>query len=253
MGRGPGRARALGFTVVELMIVILLIAMLIAIAVPAFHQAQARARRMACRNNLRQVYVALSNYAAAHNGMLPTNEPGGEGIYPWPPGRETPGLLGEDVSRNWIGTRSQPWGLGKLHVELGDDLRVLFCPNDGRRDPDAYRQAFLNDQMLDSGDTVDCSYLFRGRDAPDKVDTAAIRLFRARNDSVRALVMDYYHAGMTNYHHGDRICVLFERGHTLDVRVSLPEAPDRFVDPRTGPAALNVIWRRADQLYESDD
>jgi prepilin-type N-terminal cleavage/methylation domain-containing protein len=294
----PRRARPLGFTIVEMMIVILLIALLVAIAIPAFLRAQAYARRLTCKNNLRQIHAALATYALAHGGLLPTNEPGGEDKYPWPPGRETPRPLREDVSTNLIGWRGNtpaarqqgrvPWGLGKLHAELGEDLGVLFCPTDGTRDATAYRQVFRNDGMLDSGDTPHCSYLYRGRDAPDKTDTAAIRLFRSPNDSVRALAMDYYvgwwgcpdpnHASVHSVepgncpicgktlrevslwrrYHDERICVLFEDGSALDVRVSRRGAPNRFVDPRDPDpakerAVLDRIWRRADLLYESDD
>jgi len=284
----------LGFTVVELMIVVLLIGLLLAIAIPAFQRAQAHARLLECKNNLRNIHTALATYALANSGLLPTNEPGGEERYPWPPARETPGPLLEDVSTNLIGWRGNtaaarqqgkvPWGLGKLHAQLGEDLSVLFCPTDARRDAAAYRQVFRNDGDLDGGDTPHCSYLYRGRDAPDKVDTAAIRLFRAGGDSVRALVVDYYvewwgcpnpaHGNVRRNrpgncptcgqtlrlvrpwprHHGDRICVLFEDGSAMDVRVLDPDGVTlRLVDPLLGPDPLNVLWRRADQLHESDD
>jgi len=232
---------------------VILIALLVAVAVPALRRAQARAKMMRCRHNLQQIHVALQGYAVSYSGALPTNAAGGEAVMPFPPGRADMSPITADVSSNVIGTKSDPRGLGKLREQLNDDLRVLFCPNDGRRNPGAYRQKFLNDQMLDNGDLPDCSYLYRGRDAWDATDTASARLFDTRRDSVRALVMDYYHTGMSRRYHGDRICILFEDGATLDVAVDRGSATNRFVDPKSGPAALDAIWRLADTVYESDD
>ena len=260
MRKEPRRASSpAGFTIVEMLIVILLIGILLAIAIPAFLRTRSLARLVACKSNLRQIYVALSAYATANDNLLPTNEPGGEAWCPWPTGGETPGPLREDYSTNWLGSRSRPWGLGKLHRELGDNLQVLFCPNDGFRDAAAHRSAFLADRPLDTGETPDCSYLYRGRDAPDKVDTGAIRQFRNAADQVRALAMDYYHSGMSRYFHDNRISILFEDGSVLDAAVSRGMEQDRFVVPAGGfadapvRAAVPRIWRRADTIFESDD
>lgn len=66
----PSR-EATGFTMVELMVVVLILGVLVVIAIPVFHDSKGSAQQKACYANQRTIEGAAQSYNAARNAPLP--------------------------------------------------------------------------------------------------------------------------------------------------------------------------------------
>ena len=125
-----GRQR--GFTLIELLVVIAIIAVLIALLLPAVQQAREAARRSQCRNNLKQLGLAMQNYHDANRSFPPgwVNSSNGPASYGWG------AFLLPQLDLKAIYTRLGPSGLGIPAITAANaeylqaSLPAFRCPSD---------------------------------------------------------------------------------------------------------------------------
>ena len=121
------RSQPAGFSLVELLVVIIILFALAALILPARRSAGDAAKRAVCQNNLKQIATALQNYSSRYGRLPPayTVSPDGQRLHSWRtlilPFLDLQGLYSRvDLSK--------PWNDPANAVVADFDLKVYRCP-----------------------------------------------------------------------------------------------------------------------------
>ena len=124
-------SQAKGFTLIELLVVIAIIAILAAILFPVFAKAREKARQISCASNLRQLGLAILQYAQDNDESLPSS---------------TDGTAGAGQTGGWVFYTVFADSPGAFDVTRGSiypytkSAQVYVCPSDsyGQASGDSY-------------------------------------------------------------------------------------------------------------------
>lgn len=119
-----------GFTLIELLVVIAIIAILIALLLPAVQQARAAARGVLCSNNLKQMGLAMHNYADSHRGFPPSIVIGPGGGGQWSVQARLLPFLEQANLQNLIDFSGAYSGDAALPAVATTRVPVYICPSE---------------------------------------------------------------------------------------------------------------------------
>jgi general secretion pathway protein G len=113
-----------GFTLIEVLIVVAVIAILAALLLPALNASKAKAQRVRCINNLKQLATASNMYTADNDGRLADNSPLGS-----PPAQRTNAWVQGNIRIDSDASNSTYIVDSKL-FPYANNVGIFRCPAD---------------------------------------------------------------------------------------------------------------------------
>ena len=116
-----------GFTLVELLVVIAIIGILVAMLLPAVQSVREAARRTQCKNNIRQLGIALHHYESAFDSLPPARTDG----HSWT------GIILDFIEQTNVGSlydRSKPWNHEGNQAAITNIVPTFLCPSNPNSD-----------------------------------------------------------------------------------------------------------------------
>ncbi len=223
--------RRSAFTLLELLIVITITALLIGILLPALTRARASSKLSGCASNLRQVAVAIQQYAMDNQSALPT---GPASPLPYFPARNWCDWASNQL---WAGSAGFDIGLGKLIPNYVPDPRILFCP--GSDQPDDMAEEIP--RIVDRGPTdAYSSYMYRQLDETTRssFDDPGVNTLGFR---ANALVFDVNSLGMPvrSHHDGAKANIAYRDSHVATADNASQALTIRPVDFASFPMSVD--------------
>lgn len=155
-----------GFTLVELLVVIAIIGVLVGLLLPAVQAAREAARRMQCTNNLKQLSLAVQNYADTYR-QLPPKKAGPRSnrfVSGWVrllPFFEQQALYDTIKQGGTFGGTTYPpfgptpWSAGDSYPPYHTQVPALLCPSDPAGGSKGATDYGRNSYSFSVGDTID--------------------------------------------------------------------------------------------------
>jgi prepilin-type N-terminal cleavage/methylation domain-containing protein len=282
-----GKLGRRGFTLVELLAVMAIISILMALLLPAIGKARYQARVLSCKNNLKQIGMAITMYASAFNGWMPVD---GDCMDLTNPAKNGTEATDELFDGRTFYTPISPDPAWRLHLRgLGlltmlqnhfiGDQAILFCPADDSIDMN--RERFNLKEGL-AGTMARCSYIYRQLDGRIPSDTFKGRLGGLGKDpgkdqlpdpgagsvyddnDVQVIAADRNFVGMRvpgkvydptikQNHDGTTVNLLYEDGHAESILNQYPDSiRDVRLDMRVDPNPYDVGFGDSDGNLENE-